>query len=125
MIRRIVVGSTLRVRCCVWLTTCGYRPHGRTLSSNARAISLRRPTFAAWRRRLAAFRGLYCAERELAGVGMHEYYARLRQSLIEAEAVLVLNPVIAAMIEPYASRVPADSAVGMDSARFPVADSGR
>ena len=48
---------------------------------------------------------LHRAERELAGVGTQEYYAKLRHSLSEAEAVLVLNPVIAALVEPYCSRV--------------------
>ena len=48
---------------------------------------------------------LHRVERELAGVGTQEYYARLRQSLSETEAVLVLNPVIAALVEPYCSRV--------------------
>ena len=46
---------------------------------------------------------LHRAERELAGVGTQEYYGKLRQSLMDAEAVLVLNPVIAAMVEPYAA----------------------
>jgi prepilin-type processing-associated H-X9-DG protein len=61
---------------------------------------------------------LYRAERVLAGVGTRDYYARLRQSLNDAEAVLALNPVIAAMFEPYSSRmriVPWD----MDAARLP------
>ena len=61
---------------------------------------------------------LHRVERELAGVGTQEYYAKLRRSLSEAEAVLVLNPVIAAMIEPYASRVRIVP-WGMDAARFP------
>ena len=45
---------------------------------------------------------LHRVERELAGVGTQEYYAKLRRSLSEAEAVMVLNPVIEAMFEPYA-----------------------
>ncbi len=61
---------------------------------------------------------LHRVERELAGVGTQEYYAKLRRSLGEAEAVLVLNPVIAAMLEPYASRVRIVP-WGMDAARFP------
>jgi hypothetical protein len=40
-------------------------------------------------------------EPELAGVGPQEYYGKPRQSLSEAEAVLVLNPMSAAPIEPY------------------------
>jgi glycosyltransferase involved in cell wall biosynthesis len=61
---------------------------------------------------------LHRAERELAGVGNQEYYKLLRQSLSEAEAVLVLNPVIAALVEPYCSRVRIVP-WGMDAARFP------
>ncbi len=61
---------------------------------------------------------LHRVERELAGVGTQEYYAKLRRSLGEAEAVMVLNPVIEAMFEPYASRVRIVP-WGMDSARFP------
>lgn len=61
---------------------------------------------------------LHRAERELAGVGTREYYALLRQSLSEAEAVLVLNPVIAALLEPYCSRV-CIVPWGMDKTRFP------
>jgi hypothetical protein len=51
-------------------------------------------------------------------VGTQDYYARLGQSLNDAEAVLVLNPVIAAMLEPYSSRVRIVP-WGMDTARFP------
>ena len=61
---------------------------------------------------------LHRAERELAGVGTQEYYGKLRQSLMEADAVLVLNPVIAALVEPYCSRVRVVP-WGMDKARFP------
>jgi glycosyltransferase involved in cell wall biosynthesis len=61
---------------------------------------------------------LHRAERELAGVGTQEYYAKLRRSLSEAEAVVALNPVIAAMLEPYSSRVRVVP-WGMDAARFP------
>ena len=61
---------------------------------------------------------LHRAERELAGVGTQEYDQKLRRSLDEAEAVLVLNPVIAAMLEPYSSRVRIVP-WGMDPARFP------
>jgi hypothetical protein len=43
-------------------------------------------------------------EPKLAGVGPQEHYRKLRQSLSEAEAVLVLNHVIAALVEPYCSR---------------------
>jgi glycosyltransferase involved in cell wall biosynthesis len=73
--------------------------------------------------RCLAERGPYCGalhkvERELAGVGTQEYYAKLRRSLSGAEAVMVLNPVIEAMLQPYASQeriVP----WGTDAARFP------
>jgi hypothetical protein len=61
---------------------------------------------------------LHQAERELAGVGTQEYYGKLRQSLSEAEAVLVLNPVIAALLEPYCGRVRIVP-WGMDQTRFP------
>ena len=61
---------------------------------------------------------LHKVERELAGVGTQEYYAKLRRSLSDAEAVIVLNPVIEAMLQPYASRVRIVP-WGMDAARFP------
>ena len=57
-------------------------------------------------------------ERALAGVGTPEYEQRLRRSLQEAEAVLVLNPLTGALLEPYASRVRVVP-WGMDPARFP------
>jgi glycosyltransferase involved in cell wall biosynthesis len=61
---------------------------------------------------------LHKAERELAMVGTREYDQALRRSLSEAEGVLALNPVIAAMLEPYSSRV-CIVPWGMDSKRFP------
>ena len=61
---------------------------------------------------------LHQAERELAGVGTREYDQKLRNSLAEAQAVLALNPIIAAMLEPYSSRV-CIVPWGMDPARFP------
>jgi glycosyltransferase involved in cell wall biosynthesis len=61
---------------------------------------------------------LHRAERELAGVGTREYYETLRRSLSNAEAVMVLNPVIEAMMQPYAGRVRIVP-WGMDAARFP------
>jgi hypothetical protein len=54
----------------------------------------------------------------LAGVGTPEYDRTLRQSLQEAEAVLALNPLTAAMLEPYARRV-CVVPWGIDAARFP------
>ena len=61
---------------------------------------------------------LHQCERALAGVGTPEYDQKLRRSLQEAEAVLVLNPQTAAMLEPYASRV-CIVPWGLDPARFP------
>ena len=61
---------------------------------------------------------LHQAERELAGVGTREYDQKLRSSLARAVAVLALNPIIAAMLEPYSSRV-CIVPWGMAPARFP------
>jgi glycosyltransferase involved in cell wall biosynthesis len=61
---------------------------------------------------------LHRAERELARVGTPEYDRLLRRSLHDAAAVLVLNPITAAMIEPYARRV-CIVPWGIDAARFP------
>ncbi len=61
---------------------------------------------------------LHRFERELAGVGTAEYDEMLRRSLQKAEAVLVLNPLTAAMMEPYAKRV-CVVPWGLDPARFP------
>jgi glycosyltransferase involved in cell wall biosynthesis len=60
---------------------------------------------------------LHQAERALAGVGTAEYDRILRQSFFEAEAVLVLNPITAAMLEPYAKRV-CVVPWGIDPSRF-------
>jgi glycosyltransferase involved in cell wall biosynthesis len=62
--------------------------------------------------------GLHRCERALAGVGTPEYDQALRRSLQEAEAVLALNPLTAAMLEPYASCVRIVP-WGLDPARFP------
>jgi hypothetical protein len=63
--------------------------------------------------------GLLHSRRTRAGWGgTQDYYARLGQSLNDAEAVLVLIPMIAAMLEPYSSRVRIVP-WGMDTARFP------
>ncbi len=48
---------------------------------------------------------LHQVERTLSGVGTPEYDQKLRRSLREAEAVLALNPITAAMLEPFSSRV--------------------
>jgi glycosyltransferase involved in cell wall biosynthesis len=61
---------------------------------------------------------LHQVERALAGVGTPEYDLLLRQTLLDAEAVLVLNPVTAAMLEPYARHVRIVP-WGIDPARFP------
>ena len=60
---------------------------------------------------------LHQVERALAGVGTPEYDQKLRRSLREAEAVLVLNPITAAMLEPFSSRVRVVP-WGIDPARF-------
>jgi hypothetical protein len=61
---------------------------------------------------------LHQVERALAGVGTPEYDHLLRQTLHDAEAVLVLNPITAAMLEPYARHVRIVP-WGIDPARFP------
>jgi glycosyltransferase involved in cell wall biosynthesis len=61
---------------------------------------------------------LHRVERALAGVGTAEYDHKLRRSLLEAEAVLALNPLTAAMLEPYSRRV-CVVPCGIDAARFP------
>ncbi|MFI5461271.1 MAG: glycosyltransferase [Isosphaerales bacterium] len=61
---------------------------------------------------------LHQCERALAGVGTPEYDQKLRRSLREADGVLVLNPLTAAMLEPYASSVRIVP-WGIDPARFP------
>jgi glycosyltransferase involved in cell wall biosynthesis len=61
---------------------------------------------------------LHQCERAVAGVGTPEYDQKLHRSLQEAEAVLVLNPQTATMLEPYASRV-CIVPWGLDPARFP------
>ena len=61
---------------------------------------------------------LHQVERALAGVGTLEYDQTLRRSLLEAEAVLALNPLTASMLEPYARRV-CVVPWGIDAGRFP------
>ena len=61
---------------------------------------------------------LHQLERALAGVGTPEYDRILHQSFYDAEAVLVLNPITAAMLEPYSRRV-CIVPWGIDPARFP------
>jgi glycosyltransferase involved in cell wall biosynthesis len=62
--------------------------------------------------------GLHQAERALAGFGTPEYDATLRQAFAEAEAVLVVNELAAAMVGPYARSVRVVTS-GFDPARFP------
>ena len=61
---------------------------------------------------------LHQVERALAGVGTPEYDALMRQMFQDAEAVLVLNPITAALLEPFARRV-CIVPWGIDPARFP------
>jgi glycosyltransferase involved in cell wall biosynthesis len=60
---------------------------------------------------------LHQVERALAEVGTPEYDRLMRQAFFEAEAVLVLNPITAAMLEPFAKRV-CIVPWGIDHARF-------
>ncbi len=66
---------------------------------------------------------LHQVERALAGVGTAEYDHKIRRALLEAEAVLALNPLTAAMLEPYARRV-CVVPWGIDAGRFPWAADG-
>jgi glycosyltransferase involved in cell wall biosynthesis len=61
---------------------------------------------------------LHRAERALAGVGTPGYRAALERAFADAAAVLAVNPLIAAMVEPHAADVRVVTA-GMDPARFP------
>ncbi len=61
---------------------------------------------------------LHKVERALAGVGTLKYHERLVNAVRQAEAVLVVNPLHAAILGPYSSRVKVVTS-GMDSARFP------
>ena len=61
---------------------------------------------------------LHQVERALAGVGTAEYDALMRQMFYDAEAVLVLNPITAALLEPFARRV-CIVPWGIGPARFP------
>ena len=60
---------------------------------------------------------LHQVERALAGVGTPEYDALMRQMFYDAEAVLVLNPITSALLEPFARRV-CVVPWGIDPARF-------
>lgn len=61
---------------------------------------------------------LHQAERDLAGYGTTEYDQKLRQAFSNAEAVLVVNPLIAAMVSPFAKQVRVVPS-GFDPDRFP------
>jgi glycosyltransferase involved in cell wall biosynthesis len=61
---------------------------------------------------------LHRAERALVGYGSLEYDAQLRRAFAEAEGVLVVNPLIAAMVSPYAKSVHVLPS-GFDPDRFP------
>jgi glycosyltransferase involved in cell wall biosynthesis len=61
---------------------------------------------------------LHRAERALAGVGTRPYHEKLLRALGEAEAVLVVNPLSAALVAPFARQVRVVTA-GMDPVRFP------
>lgn len=67
---------------------------------------------------------LHQAERTLSGYGTADYDRKLRQVLAEAEGVLVVNPLIAAMIGPFSSAVHVVPS-GFDRERFPWPSSPR
>src|SRR5262249_30056161 len=60
---------------------------------------------------------LHQEERALSGVGTPAYHALLLESLRQAEAVLVFNPLIETMLSPYANKVQIVP-WGMDPERF-------
>jgi glycosyltransferase involved in cell wall biosynthesis len=62
---------------------------------------------------------LHQIERAVAGYGSAEYDRTLRRVLKKAHAVLVVNPLMEAMLAPYASRIVVCPA-GMDPERFPL-----
>lgn len=61
---------------------------------------------------------LHKAERALSGYGTNEYNERLRRVVANAEAVFVVNPLIAALFGPYAKQVRVVPS-GFDTDRFP------
>jgi glycosyltransferase involved in cell wall biosynthesis len=62
--------------------------------------------------------GLHQAERGLVGYGTPEYDAQLRRAFAQAEGVLAVNPLIAAMVSPYCKAVHVIPS-GFDPERFP------
>lgn len=76
-------------------------------------------------RERAGFSGpLHKAERDLAGFDCDSYRPELFQAFARATAVLAVNPLSAAMVEPYCRDVRVITA-GMDPARFPRPRSAR
>jgi glycosyltransferase involved in cell wall biosynthesis len=61
---------------------------------------------------------LHQRERDLAGYGTEEYDQSLNWAFAEAEAVLVVNPLIETMVSPYSRRVHVVPS-GFDPTRFP------
>lgn len=61
---------------------------------------------------------LHQLERNLSGFESSKYVDKLRSAFADAEAVLVVNPLIAAMVGPYAKQVRVVPS-GFDAARFP------
>ena len=62
--------------------------------------------------------GLHQAERALSGFGSAGYAGQLLRAFSEAEGVLVVNPLIGAMVAPFANAVHVVPS-GFDPARFP------
>lgn len=61
---------------------------------------------------------LHQAERSLAGFELPDYAARLHRAFAEAEGILVVNPLIATMVAPFAQAVHVVPS-GFDAERFP------
>ncbi|HLJ09590.1 MAG TPA: glycosyltransferase family 4 protein [Planctomycetaceae bacterium] len=61
---------------------------------------------------------LHQAERALSGHGTPEYDERLKRAFAQAEGILAVNPLIAAMVSPYAKAVHVVPS-GFDPQRFP------
>ncbi|MDB5336756.1 MAG: mshA 4 [Planctomycetaceae bacterium] len=62
---------------------------------------------------------LHQLERQLAGFEIPGYVDKLRAAFADAEAVLAVNPLIAAMVSPYAKQVRIVPS-GFDPTRFPI-----
>ena len=122
----LITCSTRPRRTSARSITCGCWPPDRPESSSARAISLPRPRFvvAAWPSAGGIPGHCIVPSASWPGSGRRSITTKLRQSLSEAEAVLVLNPVIAAMVEPYC-QPGAHCAVGHGQDAVSVASAGR